>query len=112
MEAVRQLNKMGFVLQVVGDKIKYRYTGPGQPDRDRAKRLLSEVAVNKTEAVEWLTQNTQNPWPVQTAPGARPMLPTVLSVQDRPGGPPCYGPTDPVLEARYLADERMGMQLY
>jgi hypothetical protein len=56
MEAVRQLTKMGFSLQVVGDKIKYRYTGPGQPDRDRARRLLDDVAANKAEALAYLAR--------------------------------------------------------
>ena len=56
MEAVRQLTKMGFTLQVVGDRIKYRYTGPGQPDRDRAKRLLAELSARKVEALAYLAR--------------------------------------------------------
>jgi len=105
MEAVRQLIDMGFSLWVEGGKIKYRYAGPGQPDPDLARRLLAKVAMHKAEAVAYLVTR---PAPHR----ARPMLPPVLTVQDRPGGPPCYGPTDEAMEAAYLADERAGLQLY
>jgi len=71
-------------LQVEGDKIKYRYTGPGQPDRDRAKRLLAEVAAHKAEALNVLAaQRGAMVFPGHdTTPGPAP----AASAETPPGG--------------------------
>jgi len=63
MEAVRQLTNMGFSLWVERDKIRYRYAGPGRPDREQVRKLLSDVAANKTAAVAYLTRRAETPPP-------------------------------------------------
>jgi hypothetical protein len=92
-------------------KTGHEDTGPGPASASGSDAMVS------------LGRNTtsQDPLPPAAdgdgpppAPRSRPdwsALPPLLPVQDRPGGPPHYGPTNPELERRYLADERAGMRL-
>jgi hypothetical protein len=51
-EAVINLSRIGFKFEVAGDRVRYRYEGPDDPDPHQVKPLL-EVAKAHKEEVLW-----------------------------------------------------------
>jgi hypothetical protein len=54
IEAVRTLASMGYRFTVIGETIKARYAGPGEPDPVKVWPLLEVVRANKPEAIYFL----------------------------------------------------------
>lgn len=54
MKIVTLLKAVGYEIELNGDKIKYRYTLPGDPPEDKVKPLLDELKKHKDEVVTHL----------------------------------------------------------
>jgi hypothetical protein len=54
IEAVRKLSNLGYRFELAGDRLRYRYEGPGKPDPDTVRPLLEVVKANKPEVVNFL----------------------------------------------------------
>jgi hypothetical protein len=54
IEAVRKLSHLGYRFTVIGETIKAKYHGPGEPDPDTVRPLLETVKVHKPEAIYFL----------------------------------------------------------
>ena len=60
---IEQLRGMGYLIQLDGDSIIWRFTGTGQPDPEAAGPLLAELRQRKAEAIEALKAE-QEPQPL------------------------------------------------
>jgi len=56
MQAVRELERLGFRFTIAGEKLRYQYAGEGQPDPAKVRPLLEELKANKQEAIAYLWQ--------------------------------------------------------
>ncbi len=54
MQAVVELQRMGFELTTDGEKIRYRYTKEGNPDALRTEYMLQRLKGNKAAAIDYL----------------------------------------------------------
>jgi ribosomal protein S27AE len=54
IEAVRTLAKIGFRFQVDGERLRWRYEGPGDPDPDAVAPLFLAVKEHKPEVLYFL----------------------------------------------------------
>jgi hypothetical protein len=53
-EAVMKLVSMGYHFELVGEKVRYDWQGPGEPDPDTVRPLLDLVRQNKDAALYFL----------------------------------------------------------
>lgn len=51
-----KLAKLGYRFEVVGNRLCYRFTGPGEPDSTRALPLLEALRTHKAEVLVWLRE--------------------------------------------------------
>jgi hypothetical protein len=56
-EAIVNLSRKGFKFEVAGDKLRYRYEGPGDPNPGQARLLLEVVKAHKAEALRFLANH-------------------------------------------------------
>lgn len=54
MEAIKRLQEMGYIFTVVNGRLKYRYSGPDEPDVSLAAELIASLRANKEEALSYL----------------------------------------------------------
>ena len=54
IEAVKKLSSLGYRFELAGDRLRYRYEGPGTPDPDTVRPLLETVKAHKPEALYFL----------------------------------------------------------
>ena len=55
MEAIRKLEQAGYRFELHGEKIKYKFTGPGEPDYN-LHVYFEEIKKDKPEALKYLRQ--------------------------------------------------------
>ena len=53
-DAVRKLASLGYRFELAGDRLRYRYEGPGKPDPDTVRPLLATVREHKPDVVAYL----------------------------------------------------------
>jgi hypothetical protein len=53
-EAVMQLTSLGYRFEVTGERLHWRFAGPGQPDLGQVKTLLELVKERKDEVLFFL----------------------------------------------------------
>lgn len=68
MKIVTLLKAVGYEIELNGDKIKYRYTLPGDPPEDKVKPLLDELRKHKDEVVTHLKIKKESETPVPSVP--------------------------------------------
>jgi hypothetical protein len=56
VQAVLKLSSLGFVFEVRGDRLRYRYQGSGEPDRDKVQPLLGLVKAHKPKVLTYLSR--------------------------------------------------------
>jgi hypothetical protein len=56
VEALRKLTSLGYRLEPIGDRLRYRYEGPGTPDSNQVRPLLETVKVHKPEVLAYLSK--------------------------------------------------------
>jgi hypothetical protein len=56
IEAVRKLSNLGYRFELAGDRLRYRYEGPGKPDADTVRPLLAEVREHKPDVLAYLSR--------------------------------------------------------
>jgi len=49
IEAVRKLSSLGYRFELAGDRLRYRYEGPGEPYPAQVRPLLDTVKAHKPE---------------------------------------------------------------
>jgi hypothetical protein len=49
-----KLVSMGYHFELVGEKVRYDWQGPGEPDPDTVRPLLAQVKASKPEVVDFL----------------------------------------------------------
>ncbi len=54
MTLISKLKNLGYELCIDGEKLKYRYTLPGDPPADKVKPLLDELREHKAEVIAQL----------------------------------------------------------
>ncbi|MFH1597245.1 MAG: hypothetical protein ABIG94_12920 [Pseudomonadota bacterium] len=54
IEAVRKLTDLNYRFELAGDRLRYRYEGPGKPDPDTVRPLLETLRAHKPEVVDFL----------------------------------------------------------
>ncbi len=54
MRVIEELRTMGYHFKVVGDNIKYKYTGGKDPDPAKTGPLFQELKARKSEALAYL----------------------------------------------------------
>lgn len=54
IEAVKKLSSLGYRFELAGDRLRYRFDGPGTPDPDTVRPLLATVREHKPEAIYFL----------------------------------------------------------
>jgi hypothetical protein len=59
-ELIMELRNNGFTLFLSGERIGYRYTGTGEPDRARVITMLEELKQNKEEVRKLLVSQSTN----------------------------------------------------
>ena len=58
IEAVKKLSSLGYSFELAGDRLRYRYEGPGKPDTDSVRPLLETVKAHKPEVLSYLVNQT------------------------------------------------------
>ena len=53
-EAIMQLTRSGYRFWLTGDRIKYEFLGPGEPETEMARPLLTAIRDQKEEAMYFL----------------------------------------------------------
>jgi hypothetical protein len=56
IEAVRKLTDLGYRFELAGDRLRYRYEGPGTPDPDTVRPLLKTVKAHKPAVLVYLSK--------------------------------------------------------
>jgi hypothetical protein len=56
IEAVRKLSSLGYRFELVGDRLRYQYHGPGKPDTDMVRPLLETVKAHKPDVLAYLSK--------------------------------------------------------
>jgi hypothetical protein len=56
IEAVRKLTDLGYRFELAGDRLRYRYDGPGKPDPNTVKPLLEAVKAHKPDVLAYLSK--------------------------------------------------------
>lgn len=56
IEAVKKLSRLGYRFELLGDRLRYRYEGPGEPDLDMVKPLLKTVRDHKPDVLAYLNE--------------------------------------------------------
>ena len=56
IEAVRKLTDLGYHFELAGDRLRYRYDGPGTPDPDTVRPLLAVVKAHKPDVLTYLSK--------------------------------------------------------
>ena len=54
IEAIRKLSDLGYHFELAGDRLRYLYEGPGEPDPGTVRPLLAAVKAHKPEAIYFL----------------------------------------------------------
>ena len=54
LEAVIELSRLGYRFELAGDRLRYRYEGPGKPDPDTVRPLLETVKAHKPDVLAYL----------------------------------------------------------
>lgn len=54
IEAVRKLTELGYRFELAGDRLRYRYEGPCEPDLNLVRPLLERVKANKPDVLAYL----------------------------------------------------------
>jgi hypothetical protein len=57
IDAVSKLTRLGFDFEVNGDRIRYRYEGPGEPDPDMVPQLLETMRAYKPDVLAYLSKS-------------------------------------------------------
>jgi hypothetical protein len=57
IESLRLLQHLGYRFEILGDLVRYQYTGPGNPDLGQIRPLLNVVKANKNEVRRYLSQD-------------------------------------------------------
>ena len=65
MDTLTRLRNLGYEVTASGDRLKCRWTGPGDPPEE-ARSLLSELSHHKGEALDFLRSEADRP-PVDPA---------------------------------------------
>jgi hypothetical protein len=55
-DAVRKLASLGYRFELAGDRLRYRYEGPGKPDRGMVLPLLKVVKAHKSDVLAYLSK--------------------------------------------------------
>ena len=56
IEAVKKLSSLGYRFELAGDRLRYRYEGPGEPDPRQVKPLLQTVREHKPDVLAYLSK--------------------------------------------------------
>jgi hypothetical protein len=56
IEAMGKLSKLGFAFEVDGNRVRYRYQGPDNPDPAQVRPLLEVVKAHKPEVLAYLNK--------------------------------------------------------
>ncbi len=54
MEALRELEKMGYFFQLKGEQVRFKHIGESKPDPAVVRPLLEELKARKSEAIRYL----------------------------------------------------------
>lgn len=60
-ELIERLKGLGYRLHLDGDRVKFRYTGVGEPPAE-AKALIDELKGKKAEAMDYLKEQRPKPY--------------------------------------------------
>ena len=55
-QVVMKLTVLGYHFEVAGEKLRWRYQGPGYPDPEQVRPLLALVKEHKPEVLAYLTR--------------------------------------------------------
>jgi len=58
VEAVKKLASLGYRFELAGDRVRYQYQGPGEPDPAQVRPLLETVKANKPDVLVYLSKPT------------------------------------------------------
>ena len=56
IEAIRKLTYLGYRFELAGDRLRYRYEGQGEPDRDTVRPMLETIRANKPDVLVYLSK--------------------------------------------------------
>ena len=56
IKAAKKLSSLGYRFELAGDRLRYQYEGPGEPDLAQVRSLLGTVKANKPEVLAYLTK--------------------------------------------------------
>ncbi|MGA7562294.1 MAG: hypothetical protein WBW55_03720 [Desulfobaccales bacterium] len=54
--AVQKLRAMGYDFELAGDRLRYQYHGPGEPDPAQVRPLLEVVKAHKPDVLAYLSK--------------------------------------------------------
>ena len=59
IEAVNKLSSLGYRFELAGDRLRYQYHGPGDPNPDTVRPLLETVKAHKPDVIAYLSKSAQ-----------------------------------------------------
>ena len=60
MQAIQELESLGYVFTILGDSLRYRFVGHNRPNSNKVTMCLNEIKENKAEAIRYLQDREKN----------------------------------------------------
>ncbi|WP_312422563.1 hypothetical protein [Anaerospora hongkongensis] len=54
MQAIQEIESLGYVFTIAGDSLRYRFVGHNRPNSNKVTMCLNEIKKNKAEAIRYL----------------------------------------------------------
>lgn len=54
MQAIQELESLGYVFTIAGDSLRYRFVGHNRPNSNKVLICLNEIRANKAKAIRYL----------------------------------------------------------